>query len=276
MDTKIYQKNKNGKFTYSFSSYGVKISLEAFNREVIDKAKKESVGVLPLNPVEINFAESEHRFVIDYDNGNYLVKKNGELERENTDLGHILKFLEKEIKLTVAEFAVSKVFIHAGAVSYKNRGIIFPAKSFQGKTTLTAELVKAGATYYSDDCAVLDENAMLHPFPKTLSMRGIIDDFLQKEFPVEHFGGKAGVHPVEVKLIVLTEFEKGFRWSPELLSPGKAIMEIIQHTVPIRFNPKFSLDVLHKLVNRAIITKSKRGEAKLFTASLLKLIENID
>ena len=95
---------------------------------------------------------------------------------------------------------------------------------------------------------------------------------IQTDFPVEHFGGQTGIKPVEVKLIVLTEYEQGAEWSPEMLSPGNAIMAILEHTVPIRFNPTFTLEVLHKLVKRAIILKSKRDEAKLLSSPLFDFL----
>ncbi len=260
-------------YFYSFSAYGVKIGLSADSVEIISKAKIEIGNNLPFNPTEINFEDSVHRFEIISKTGEFFIKKNGEVIIESKNLDKTLQFLEKRVFILIAEFAESRVFIHAGAVSYKNKGIIFPANSYQGKSTLTSELVKAGAVYYSDDCAVLDENAMLHPFAKKISLRGIEDKYIQTDFPVEHFGGKAGIEPVEVKLIVLTEFVENSKWSPEFLSPGNAIMQILQHTVPIQFNPKFTLEVLHKLINRAIIAKSKRGEAKKLTDSILNILE---
>jgi hypothetical protein len=97
----------------------------------------------------------------------------------------MFEHFERRVRLTVAEFAIGKVFLHAGVVAWNNRALIIPAKSFQGKTTLVAELVKKGAVYYSDEYAVLDEDGLVHPFPKKLSMRGIIDDYQQIDVPVE-------------------------------------------------------------------------------------------
>jgi len=51
-------------------------------------------------------------------------------------------------------------------------------------------------------------------------------------------------------------------------------MELLSHTISIRYNPKFSLKVLNKTVNRAIIVKTKRGEAKKFAVKLLSFFEN--
>lgn len=275
MNSQNNLKSVKNRFTYGFSSYGVKIGLTASNSKILCEMS-EAVNYLPLNPSEIDFEKTEFNFSLDFSDGKYLLQKNGEELSLSADKVHTYKFLQSEIKITIAEYAVSKVFLHAGAVSINRKGIIFPARSFQGKSTLTAELVKAGAVYYSDDFAVLDENARLNSFPKPLSMRGIINDFDQTDFPVEHFGGRIGHEPVEVKLVVITEYEKGFGWSPETLSPGNAIMDMLPHIASTRFNPEFTLKVLHKLTNRAIIAKSKRGEAKQFVISLLKYIKKLD
>ncbi|HVE55949.1 MAG TPA: hypothetical protein VNB22_03920 [Pyrinomonadaceae bacterium] len=185
-----------------------------------------------------------------------------------------LKYLDWQIRLTIAEFAESRVFVHAGVVAWKGKAIILPAKSFQGKTTLVKELTKLGAKYYSDEYAVLDDEGFVHPFPKMLSIRGLGDRYQQTDYPVETFGGSVGVTPIPVGMVLLTEFESGAGWQPQILSDGLGVIELLSHTIPIRYNPKFSLKVLNKTVNRAIIVKTKRGEAEEFAVKLLSFFEN--
>ncbi|MEP6901986.1 MAG: hypothetical protein ABJA66_09560 [Actinomycetota bacterium] len=179
-----------------------------------------------------------------------------------------------QIRITIAEYAVERVFVHAGVVGWKGKAIIIPARSYQGKTTLVAELTKLGAEYYSDEYAVLDDRGFVHPFPKTLSIRGFIDKYQQVEFPVESFGGIKGDEPLPVGMVLLTEFKAGAKWQPQILSEGFGVLEMLSHTIPIRYNPKFSLKVLNKTVNRAIIVKTERGEAKDFAIKLLSFFEN--
>ena len=171
-----------------------------------------------------------------------------------------------------------QVFLHAGVIGWKGRAIVIPASSFAGKTTLVAELVKKGALYYSDEYAVLDEDGFVHPFPKMLSLRGSEGKFRQVDYTIESMGGKAGYEPIPVGLILLTWFDENEKssenWEPEILSGGQGILEIISHTIPIRYNPKFALNVLNKVANRAIIAKSKRGEARMFADLLLNFFEN--
>ena len=64
----------------------------------------------------------------------------------------------------LAERARNRIFIHAGVVGWQGRAIVIPGRSFSGKSTLVAALLQAGATYYSDEFAVLDGRGYVHPF----------------------------------------------------------------------------------------------------------------
>ena len=192
---------------------------------------------------------------------------------EAADSEAFFSLLESRVRITVAEFACGKVFLHAGVVGWKGRAIIIPALSFSGKSALVAELVKRGAEYYSDEYAVLDVRAAVEPFPKWLSLRGIIDPWTQLDCPVESIGGKRGTDTIPVGMILFARFDENKinpkKWQPKKLTAGEGAMELLPHTLPIRNNPKFVLEVLNKLLNRAIIVKTVRGEADVFAETLL-------
>jgi hypothetical protein len=78
--------------------------------------------------------------------------------------------LESEIRQWVAKTAKKRTFVHAGVVNWHKRAIVIPGRSRSGKTTFVAELVKAGASYLSDEFAVLDSRGRVHPFAKPLSI----------------------------------------------------------------------------------------------------------
>ncbi|ETX00576.1 MAG: hypothetical protein ETSY2_38765 [Candidatus Entotheonella gemina] len=71
----------------------------------------------------------------------------------------------------------SHFLIHAGVVSYDDQGILLAADSRHGKTTLTAELVRRGCAFLSDDVAALGRaDRRVHPFPRSLRLRpGTLD-----------------------------------------------------------------------------------------------------
>lgn len=264
-------------YQFKFESYGVKIGVKSNNERFLKKIENHLENILPSAYVIDDTLEAEHDFLINVKRDGisrfYELYKDGERLTGGDSEENFFNFSTSKLRLTIAEYAASRVFIHAGVVGWKGRGIVIPGKSFQGKTTLVAELIKHGALYYSDEYAVLDREGLVYPFPKTLSMRGIAGKYKQVEFSHESFGGKVGVEPLGVGMVLLTEYEAGAEWRPEIISAGNGIMDLLAHTIPIRYKPQFSLQVLNKMANRAIIAKSKRGEAKEFVEMLLKFYE---
>jgi hypothetical protein len=261
-------------YQFKFESYGVKIGVKSNNERFLKKMENHLPNIFPAAPVVDNRLETEHDFLIKVSrSGLYELYKDGEKITGGDSEENFFNFSTSRLRLTVAEYAASRVFLHAGVVGWKGKAIVCPARSFQGKTTLVAELIKRGAIYYSDEYAVLNEEGMVYPFPKTLSMRGIIDKYRQFESTPESIGGEIGVEPIPVGMVLITEFEADAVWKPEIISAGKGVLEMLAHTIPIRYKPQFSLQVLNKMANRAIIAKSKRGEAKEFVDMLLKFYE---
>ncbi len=261
-----------------FCSFGVKIET-AYDETEFNEAElfERLHRIHPKEFVKIEAGKVAHHFRLlkNYREGIwfYDLYHEDELAASARDKEDFFEFFDSRIRITVAEYAVGKVFLHAGAVGWKGKALVLPSSSFHGKTTLVAELVKKGASYFSDEYAVLDEEGFVHPFPKMLSMRGIIDDVRQVDLPVESFGGKAAEKPLEIGLVLLTQFEKEALWKPEIMSPGEGAMEIISHTISIRYKPEFALKVLNKITNRAIITRTQRGEANIFANLILDFFE---
>ncbi len=87
------------------------------------------------------------------------------------DLEVAFGILDAQMRMHIALHAPDHVFVHAGAVGVGGQAIVLPGKSFAGKTTLAAALVRAGAEYCSDEYAALDADGRVHPYPKPLSVR---------------------------------------------------------------------------------------------------------
>ncbi len=74
-----------------------------------------------------------------------LLYANTQRISRTTDLDDLLQVLASDMRLFVAETSETRVFIHAGVVGWRGRAIVLPGKTFSGKSTLVAGLVKAGA-----------------------------------------------------------------------------------------------------------------------------------
>jgi hypothetical protein len=175
------------------------------------------------------------------------------------DAEELFERFESDLQLFVAAAARRRVFVHAGVVGWKGRAVLIPGRSFSGKTTLTAELLKAGATYYSDEFAVLDEEGRVHPFRKPLAVRA--EGGRQQKVSAEEFGARGADGPLPVGLVVVSEFREGARFRPRTLTQGQGSLALLANTVPARARPAEVLDTLGRVVRGAVVLRGARGEA---------------
>ncbi len=189
------------------------------------------------------------------------------------DFEDILNVFEFYAQHHVAELAPRRVFVHAGAVGWKGRGILVPGSTLTGKSTLTAELVRAGATYYSDEYAVLDRRGRVHPFPRPLSIR-VEGERKGEATPLEAFGGVAGTKPLPVGLVVASEYEAGSRWRPRRLPPGEGVLQLLAHTISARRQPGAALETLSRVAASAPVLKGARGEARETARQILARLDH--
>ena len=174
---------------------------------------------------------------------------------------HVLGQFKAWLNVSIATLAPRRVFVHAGVVAWRSQAIIIPGSSLSGKSTLVAELVRAGADYLSDEYAVLDTQGRVYPFPKPISMRepGCLD---QVDVPVEDFGGQHCNFSKPAGLILLTKYEPGGDWQPNILSSGNGLLGLLEHCSSARRSPKRVLRTLRSVTIRAQVIGSPRGEAR--------------
>jgi hypothetical protein len=184
-----------------------------------------------------------------------------------------LERFESDLQLYVAEFARKRIFVHAGVVEWSNEAIVIPGRSHTGKTTLVAELVRAGARFYSDEYAVFDAAGRVHPYAKPLAVRGASGRQLKRS--PEDFGGSSGQKPIPIRLVVVTRFKNGAQWNPKPGSAGQGILALLANTVAARRKPAGSLTVFQRSVTDAQVMAGPRGEAQETAASILELMEAI-
>jgi hypothetical protein len=91
---------------------------------------------------------------------------------------------------------VSDLAVHAGCVALGGRVIAWPAESGQGKSTLTAAAVLAGAAYVSDEALCLQESAAVRAYPKPIALA---------PWTLQHLGLPGTAENAEERLIAPAE-----------------------------------------------------------------------
>lgn len=260
---------------FSFTAYGTRFGIRTNDSSVLEQIPNYlPLGWQPDPSPEVDILYSlrvggpgQRKGVRHY----HLVYAGASQLVRTTELDKALKSFEAHIQLLAAYLAEGYLFVHAGVVGWQGEAIVIPGRSFSGKTSLVAALVKAGATYYSDEFTLLDRQGRVHPYPVPLSIRDEAGKNARKH-PVEQLGGQAGQTPLPVGLIVVTNYQAGARWQPRTLSPGRAMLALMDNTVAARKNPEFSLPILQQVAARAKAVKSRRGEAAEVAESLLRCL----
>lgn len=162
------------------------------------------------------------------------------------------------IQLEVATYAPEAVFVHAGVVLWGEKLIVLPGRSHAGKSTLVHALIELGASYFSDEYAVVDCDGLVRPWPRPISLR---EGRSRDNTPAIELGWKPEFGPTRVGLVVCTRYEQGETWNPVEISAAQAVLELLDNTVSARLEPQRALEYLPRLTTRACCLKGPRGEA---------------
>lgn len=201
----------------------------------------------------------------------YLLHAGLEQVARTLNRDEALLALEGELQRYVATRARERVFIHAGVVEWRGRAILLPGRSFAGKSTLVQALLAAGATYYSDEYAVLDRRGRVHPYPRRLSLRreGVVRD----RPTAAEVGARTGVGPIPVGLVVFTEYRPGAEWQPRQLSPARALFELASNAYPEVAQSRRGRKTLQRVAVSVPVLSGRRGEAAAAAEQIMKSAE---
>lgn len=170
--------------------------------------------------------------------GQHRLQADGKLLYFHSSLDAVLRWFEADVRIYVAEMRQDLLFVHAGVVGWRGRGIVMPGRDSGGKTTLVRALLEAGASYYSDTFAVFDRQGRVHPY------------------------STRGVDSLPVNLIVATQFMPHAEWKPKRLTPDCALLILFANAVATHPLPGSALSTLRRVVSEAVALEGPRGEAE--------------
>jgi hypothetical protein len=246
---------------FVFSAWGVPISVDTNDPQLIPALLDhlpptvEPTSTAPKYSytlqADANFRDGDRAYKLQIDRATVLSSKR---------LTEVLQEFESTLQLQIADTCQSKIFVHSGVVGWRGKAILIPGRSGTGKSTLVAALVKAGATYYSDEYAVLDGDGHVHPYARRLSMR-LEDTKVRMRCTPNDLGGTEGKDPLPVGVVLVTHYCHAAKWHPRPVSAGRAVLALIDNTVSIRRQPEEALATLCRSVSGALAFESCRGEA---------------
>src|SRR2546421_4641159 len=249
---------------FAIESYGARVGVRTNDPGVLDElAVRFPPGWKPARVEVVDrlyslFAAADAPRARGLRRFNLLYGDAGRLTRTH-DLSEALEAFESDLQLYVAATARRRLFVHAGVVGWRGRAVVLPGRSFAGKSTLVAALVRAGATYYSDEYAVFDRAGRVHPYARPLCLREGAGA-RRKKLAIETLDGVKGEKALPVGLVFVSEYREGARFRARRLSQGQGLLAILANTVSARRQPEAALCVLQKVSAGARVYKGARGE----------------
>jgi hypothetical protein len=265
-------------FGFIFDSHGVCLEVRSNIRSVLDAVQDHLPPTTSRtfdseNPDDFFDIVASTRAAQRGERCTYRLYHGASLLIHTASLDVVLDELESELHATVALLS-SRLFVHAGVVGWRQCAIIIPGRSRSGKTTLVVELIRAGATYYSDEFAVFDQNGYVFSYPRSLSLRGTQDGHRIKRSAAE-LGGRVGTDPLPVALVVATHYDEHARWQPQVISPGQAVLRLFENTIDAIRRPQCAISIFARVVANCLAISGPRPSSEQIAPSLLSLCDRV-
>jgi len=182
--------------------------------------------------------------------------------------GEFLEEFDRRFHIYLGATSATHTFLHAGVVAVNGCGILLPGYSHSGKTSLTQALVLKGATFYSDDLAVIDGAGRVFPYPKPLTIRTKSNGSYKKAAPM----GTATLPSAVVSLVCFLHYKKGRKTLLRSVPQGAASLLLIQNCLSVREFPSRDIQRISQVCHTARFYRGIRGSADTAADEILNLL----
>jgi hypothetical protein len=173
---------------------------------------------------------------------------------------------------SIAMLACNLVLVHAAVIAWNGRALVLPGTSGSGKSTLAMALVEQGATYYSDEFAVIDEDARVHSYLRVPRLRASVGEDTAVRVRELMNAGLVAPDPLPVGLVLLSRYRKNATWQPRVMLCHEILFGLIENTVAIRNRPELSLRILKEVSTCAKGVQAQRADARSVASAVLAMI----
>lgn len=184
-------------------------------------------------------------------------------------VGSTIDAVVDDMHLSIALHATDDVFVHAGVVAWNGVAILFPGRSLAGKSTLVHELVRAGATYLSDEYARITSTGEIAPYPRPLQLRTASG----RRLVDPHTIGRVAEAPCAPGVVVFTHHRAGAAFEPVDVPPAQAALELYDNTVIAKVAPGRAIMAVAQVARAAVSVRTDRGESAEAVSLILSLLD---
>jgi len=177
--------------------------------------------------------------------------------------------VQRALDETVVHRQRDVAVIHGGVVGHEGRVILLPGSTGAGKSTLVAELVRQGASYFSDEYALIDAAGRVHPYPRPLFLRNGPGD--GRPVLASEMGGTVAREPIAVGLVLELRYAADAELTLRAVSQGEGMLLLLRNTPQALEDQPWILAPLERAVAGAACYAGARGEAREAAAAVLRL-----
>jgi hypothetical protein len=162
--------------------------------------------------------------------------------------------------------------VHAGAVLWHEHALLLPGRTHAGKSSLVTELLRRGATYLSDEYAVIDSEGLVHPYPRALLVRNGRPEQVPM-LPAE-CNAPVGEAPSPVGWILSLQYLPGSTWDVRVVTQSEALLILLRNTPHIMTESPGMVQVFERAVRAATCYVGHRSEAADAVDHIMRMINS--
>jgi hypothetical protein len=261
--------------TALYEAHGVRFAILTADRQVLRRLQNalpcECTRVKVGSPAGlVSFSVRPERHTT-----GWVLRRNRNVVLRTDMFTELLHTLRGNLVEHVGRNSTGRTFVHAGAVAWRGRAIVLPGNSFAGKSTLVAHLLKLGATYYSDEVALLDANGLLHAYPRPLQLRpgcGLPRASYRRTAEDAHLW--PGQPPIPIAIVVFSTYSADSPWTLKPLAPGMTVAHGLRFTFSARVSPARAMRAWASAARGAMAWVWKRGDAAVAARLLIRAMES--
>ena len=161
--------------------------------------------------------------------------------------------------------------VHAGVVQVGDEAVLLPGMTHAGKSALVATLLERGATYFSDEYALIDMQGQVHPYPRPLLVRSGTAEQAPKL--AEEFGARTGTAAARLGWILALAYRPQEGWRVHPVPQSAGVLLLLENTPHVLAETPKLLGVFRNAVSGARCWQGYRGDAAEAAGEVLRLVQ---
>jgi hypothetical protein len=161
--------------------------------------------------------------------------------------------------------------VHAGVVQVGDEAILLPGMTHAGKSSLVAALLERGATYFSDEYALIDTEGKVHPYPRPLLVRNGMPG--QTARLAEEYGARTGREAVRLGWILALEYRPQEGWRVQPIPQSGGVLLLLANTPHVLAESPKLIEVFQYAVAGARCWQGFRGDAAEAAEEILRMVQ---